>query len=245
MAARLYRPFVAAAGIRPNIACVILREREQSVDDARAQFQRWAGVLTSVAPCDPAPVVVDEGSGFDPAALDGADGLFVGGGLTPAYAAALAPAAVAVRAWLDAGRPFLGFSAGAAIAARRAIVGGWLGAGRAVCPQDSSEDLDDVTVVDGLGLVPFAVDVHCAQWGTLPRALWAVTQGLVAATVAVDEDTGVVVADDGVTVIGAGHVYLVEPAHDGVSEPAAGRVATVTQLMAGERIDTAASRFGA
>ena len=234
-AATLYRPFLAAAGARPTIACVVLRETEQSAADARALFDRWAPVLTAAAPCDPRAVVVDEGSRFDPAALDGADGLFVCGGLTPAYAAALAPAAAAVRAWLDADRPYLGFSAGSAIAADRAIVGGWRGAGRAVCPQDSAEDLDDVTVVDGLGLVPFAVDVHCAQWGTLPRAVWAVAQGLVAAAVAVDEDTAIVVTGEGVGTIGAGHAHLVRRA-----DPEAGASVTVRQVSAGEKFATPA-----
>ncbi len=81
------------------------------------------------------------------------------------------------------------FSAGAAVAARRAVVGGWLVDGVPVCPDETGEDLDEVEVRAGLGLVPFAVDVHAAQWGTLPRLVSAVARGEVPYGVAVDENT--------------------------------------------------------
>ena len=48
----------------------------------------------------------------------------------------------------------------------------------------------------GLGLVPFAVDVHATQWGTLTRLVHAVDAGLVAEGWAVDNGT-VLVAGDG------------------------------------------------
>ena len=43
--------------------------------------------------------------------------------------------------------------------------------GTEVCPEDCSEGLEEVEIRDGLGLVPFAVDVHAAQAGTLGRAV--------------------------------------------------------------------------
>ena len=65
------------------------------------------------------------------------------------------------------GRPYLGFSAGAMIAPERAIIGGYRVRGVEVCPEEASEGLGEVELREGLGLVPFAVDVHAAQAGTL------------------------------------------------------------------------------
>ncbi len=57
-------------------------------------------------------------------------------------------------------------SAGAAVAARQAIVGGWQAQrGDVVRPmlfRGASEGLDLITVQHGLNLVPFAVDVHAS-----------------------------------------------------------------------------------
>src|SRR6266508_3021854 len=50
--------------------------------------------------------------------LAGAAGVFVGGGSTPGYQQAL-------EGWRAPDLPFVGFSAGAAVASARAIVGGW------------------------------------------------------------------------------------------------------------------------
>jgi cyanophycinase len=114
-----------------------------------------------------------------PTDLDGAAGVYVAGGLTPAYRDALVDNGTD---WLAAagaaGLPYAGFSAGASVAAEHALVGGWRanhgGTEIAVCDQDFGEDLDALTVRPGLGLVPFLVDVHAAQWGTLNRLVHAV-----------------------------------------------------------------------
>jgi cyanophycinase len=98
--------------------------------DGPEQFLRSSGALQSVASCEPFPVLVPLGGTLEVALLGEADALLVCGGLTPAYGEALAPAAAAVRDWLAAGdRPYAGFSAGAAVAADRAVVGGWLDGG--------------------------------------------------------------------------------------------------------------------
>jgi cyanophycinase len=68
---------------------------------------------------------VPEGSPFDEAALDGVDGLFVGGGPTPQYHASLAGAYARIRSLVGGGMPYAGFSAGAAIAGSHAVIGGW------------------------------------------------------------------------------------------------------------------------
>jgi cyanophycinase len=210
----LYRPFLDQAGTQPVIACVVLDE-----GDGPAQFARWAGALRQVATCEPVPVLVPEGSTLALPALDGADALLVCGGLTPAYAAALAPVAAGLRAWLT-GRPYCGFSAGSAIASTRAVVGGWRDGVVPVCPEDSSEDLDQVTVVDGLGLVDLMVDVHCSQWGTLPRLITAL--GLGGSGVGIDENTVLRLVDGERSVSGLGAVHHVVVT-DGVAQVRAWR----------------------
>jgi cyanophycinase len=208
----LYAPFLSAAGSSPIVGCVVVDE-----GDGAEYFDRFATALTSCAPCRPEPVLAPLGSTVAPGFLSGFDALLVCGGLTPAYAAALAPVAGEVRAWVASGAPYAGFSAGSAVASARALVGGYLMSGRAVCPADAAEDLDPVTVVDGLGLVPFAVDVHASQWGTLGRLCAAVAGGLVASGVALDEDTAVVLEGGSATVTGSGAAHVVRPAPSGVS----------------------------
>ncbi|TNM36168.1 hypothetical protein FHP29_18440 [Nocardioides albidus] len=199
---RLLAPFVAelAGG---EAACVIVDDGE-GVD-----LDRWRGVLADAAGVR--TIVLEEGRPLTADDIAGAAGVFVAGGLTPLYAELVVPARDALAAL-----PYAGFSAGAAIAADRAIVGGWLLEGRQVAPEDAAEDLDELAVVPGLGRIDFAVDVHAAQWGTLPRAVAAVRAGLVAEARAVDEHTAVVVRDGAVEVVGAGAALQVRRAEGGV-----------------------------
>jgi len=214
VAAAVYGPFLAdgttRAGGPPAIACIVLDE-----GDGTQRFEQWSQVLTSVAACAPRPVLIPLGAVFDPARLGDADALLVGGGLTPGYADALVPAAAPIRAWLaDGDRPYAGFSAGAAIAARWAIVGGWRSGGTPVCPEDTGEDLDELTVVPGLGLTTWSVDVHCAQWGTLPRLIEVIRAGESGQGrgngLGIDENTLVIIDPDGrISVAGAGQAWMV------------------------------------
>ncbi|MFD0280040.1 hypothetical protein ACFVHB_40010 [Kitasatospora sp. NPDC127111] len=225
LAGELYGPFLAEAGPDPVVACLLLDE-----GDVPEQFERWTAALGAAAPCRPRAVPVTIGEAFDPAALDGADAVFVGGGLTPAYQAALAgPLGAALAERRQAGRPlpYAGFSAGAAIAARRAVVGGWLSGGVPVCPEETAEDLAEIEVRPGLGLLAPAVDVHAAQWGTLARLVEAVTDGRVPYGIALDENTALSVADGTGLVRGAGRAHLVRPGGDG---------ATVSSHGAGARL---------
>ncbi|MFJ9317890.1 hypothetical protein ACIRN4_27125 [Pimelobacter simplex] len=174
------------------------------VDDGEGvDLDRWRGVLADAG--EVRCVVLSAGRPLTADDVAGAAGVFVAGGLTPLYAELVVPARAAL-----APLPYAGFSAGAAIAAERALVGGWRVAGRPVCPDDAAEDLDEVTVVPGLGRVDFATDVHAAQWGTTSRALHAVTAGLVDAACAVDEHTAVVVRDGSVAVTGAGFARWID-----------------------------------
>ncbi|MGW7365660.1 Type 1 glutamine amidotransferase-like domain-containing protein [Streptomyces sp. NPDC054841] len=201
----VYGPFLAAAGTRPTVACLLIDE-----GDGAEYFSRFEKVLRRVAPCTPVPVLVPIGATLDPEALAGADALLVGGGPTPAYQDALAPVLTALPDLLAARRmPYAGFSAGAAVAARSALVGGWLSGGVPVCPADSAEDLEEIEVRPGLGLVPGAVDVHAAQWGTLPRLIEAVTRGGVGRGVAIDENTLLTVDGCRGQVSGLGRVHVV------------------------------------
>lgn len=185
----LVQRFVAEAGDRgiagDQATVNVLLVLEADDDEGVERFSR----LLSLAGARVAVRAIVEGEVFPPSAVDGADGLFVGGGLTPAYLTAFAGIGPLVRERVQEGMPYLGFSAGAAIAAERAVIGGYLIDGVAVCDEDAGEELEEVTVVDGLGLVPFAVDVHAAQWGTVSRLVAAVGGGLVDSGVAIDEHT--------------------------------------------------------
>lgn len=208
LAAPLFARFVAeaaafAAPRTPRIHLLLVLEADdtESVD-------RYSRLLPGA---DVAVHAIVEGERFDASAVRGADGLAIGGGLTPAYLDAVEPIAADIRSAAAGGAPYLGFSAGAAIAARRALVGGWLLGGVPVGDEDAGEELRELTVRDGLGLVPFTVDVHAAQWGTLTRLVAAVAAGLVEDGCAVDEHTALTVpaAPDAPTVTGVGAIWRV------------------------------------
>jgi cyanophycinase len=195
-------PFVAAVD-GGEVVCVVADEGD-GVD-----LDRWSGVLSDAASVR--HVVVSQGRPLDADDLAGAAGVFVAGGLTPLYADLVVGARSAIG-----DLPYAGFSAGSAIAADRAVVGGWRIGDLQVCSDDAGEDLDEVVPVPGLGRVPFAVDVHAAQWGTVTRALHAVRVGLVDEAWAVDEHTALVL-DGGVpSVVGVGAAHHLVRDGDGV-----------------------------
>lgn len=205
---------VRAAGsgrMVPRIGVLIV------VDDGTPSEEYRIGYpesLRAVGACEPVVTVVASGEVFEAAVLTDIDALVVGGGLPLAYLDAVEPLVEEIRLLVADGLPYLGYSAGAMIAADRAVVGGWRINGIPVCPQETAEDLDELTVAEGLGLVDLAVDVHAAQWGTLSRLVAATEAGLVDGGVAIDEDTAMIVSDDGFAVVGAGSVWQVldEPA---------------------------------
>jgi cyanophycinase len=206
LARPLYGPFVEAAAARadgtPRILLVVMGTDPESLD----YHEKYVHALGLVGGHVLHVERVTEGTPFDESALDGVDGLFVGGGPTPEYHASLAGAYPRIRALVSGGVPYAGFSAGAAIAGSHAVIGGWRLDGRPVCPEDSNEDLDAVAVVEGIGLVTGAVDVHAAQWGNVSRLVAAVEAGLVPHGVAIDEGTTL---GPGGRVVGAGHVWHV------------------------------------
>jgi cyanophycinase len=219
--AALAAPFVteatAAAGTdEPVIAVLLVLEPDDDTSEERFRSVLIAGGASFTG------IRVDailEGERFAAAAVDGAHGIFIGGGLTPAYHDAVMEIADAIRARVAAGAAYAGFSAGAVIAASRAIVGGYRLHGAEVSPEDAGEELDELEVRDGLGLVPMSIDVHAAQWGTLGRLVAAVAADLTPAGAAIDEHTALVVGVGGAAeaaVHGDGHVWHVERLRAGV-----------------------------
>jgi cyanophycinase len=210
--------FVRAAAGGPIVAFV-LDEGDATEPD------RWTGALRLAGAHQARAVVVSPER--PPAASDlaGASGVYVAGGWTPGYDAAFVAAGTD---WLPRDLPYAGFSAGAAIAAAAAIVGGYRRAddGRPVCAEEAGEDLEELTVRPGLGLVPFAVDVHATQWGTLTRLAHAVDAGLVAEGWAIDEGTVLVAGDGAPRVEGLGSAYRVARESERLSVTVARPVAT-------------------
>ncbi|MFJ4689976.1 hypothetical protein [Streptomyces sp. NPDC088766] len=209
----VYAPFLRAASAAvPRVLCVLVDEGEGA-----GLFARYDTLLRKAGDCAPVPLLLPLGEPFEPGALTAdVDALLVCGGLTPAYQEAFAGSRDALPALLaERGVPYAGYSAGAAIAARDAVVGGWLADGVAVCPPDTAEDLEEIEVRPGLGLVPFGVDVHAAQWGTLARLAAVVAGGRLAHGVAVDENTVVRVVGGRAQVSGVGRAHSVRPAPGG------------------------------
>ncbi|WP_400993838.1 peptidase S51 [Agromyces sp. GXQ0307] len=220
-AASVYGPFLdeaaEAAGRvgadRARIAVLLVAPEDEAAELAA----RWRRVLESVADVDAAVALVDERGAFEVTALAGAHGVVVGGGLTPAYRRAVEPIAAELRRRAAAGEPYLGFSAGAAIASDTALLGGWRIGGVPVAPEEAGENLDEVTVEAGIGLVDLTIDCHAAQWGTLTRLIAATEARLVDGGIAIDEDTLFSIGAAGLRVAGAGSVWSVTSDGDGVS----------------------------
>lgn len=207
------RECASRGGGRPKVGLLLMGDDEEALE----YHQRYVRALDLAG--EPHELVitrVPEGSPGGPDAVEELDGLFVGGGPTPEYHASLAPLYARITELVGEGLPYLGFSAGAAIAARRAVIGGWRIGGVAVTPEDNNEGLDEVTVVDGIGLVDLAVDVHACQWGTLSRLVGAVETGLVTEGLAVDESTVLIVDGSTWEVRGEGRVRRVVRRDDGV-----------------------------
>lgn len=203
-----------AAGRAPAIALLLALE---AGDDT--SVERFRGVLVAAgAASDEIRVhAIVEGESFTDAVIE-TDAVFVGGGLTPAYLDAVRGIRGAIRERVAGGMPYAGFSAGAAIAAGPALVGGYRVHGVEVVSADAGEELDAVEVRPGLGLLDFAVDVHAAQWGTLSRLVAAVDAGLVTDGVAIDENTALVISAQAPPVVrGGGQVWRVESAASGVN----------------------------
>ncbi|GAA0996405.1 Type 1 glutamine amidotransferase-like domain-containing protein [Subtercola frigoramans] len=221
----VYREFLSESAERalqagrlegPRIALVLVRD-----GDGPEKYAALLASLELLTELQPVPVLIAEGETVSPTQLADVDGILVWGGLTPAYRDSLDPAFGEIRRQVSSGVPYLGFSAGAAIAADRALLGGWKIGEVEVSPHDAAEDLEEITMGEGIGLIDLAVDVHAAQWGTLSRLVAATEAGLVESGIAIDEHTALVIGEGPLRVVGRGSVWTVTTEGGGV------RVATM------------------
>lgn len=205
----------AARKEQPNeLALVIAEEEETAVQES---WHAYSSIFTAVGvprgKLIPLIVSPTNPLTYEMVAQTKPSGLFVCGGMTPTYHQAICAEPSWTDYLQDAGIPYGGTSAGAAIAAAQAILGGWRdardGQMREILFMGAGEGIDPLTVRSGLGLVPFAVDVHASQMGTLTRLVHAVESGLVAEGWAIDENTMLVVDGRTVRIHGQGHGYRV------------------------------------
>lgn len=190
----------------PKVAVIVVRD-----GDGIEHADRLLAEIAHAGEIDPVVTSLIEGIAAPSGLLGDVDGIIIGGGLTPAYLDSLSGIFDEIRDRVADGVPYLGFSAGAMIAPDHALIGGWRIGGVAVCAEVTAEELDEVTIVEGIGLIDVTVDVHTAQWGTLSRLVAATSAGLTEGGVAIDESTTLIVSDDGFEVVGSGSVWRVTP----------------------------------
>ncbi|HSP76850.1 MAG TPA: Type 1 glutamine amidotransferase-like domain-containing protein [Cryobacterium sp.] len=217
--AAVFGPFLAEATARgaasgraePRLAILAVR-----AEDGAEHAANLVAAVSAAGEFEPKITVVAPGDVFALTAVSEADGILVGGGATPAYLAAVAPIFGEVRRQVAAGIPYLGFSAGAMIAAERALIGGWRMGGVEVSGEHAAEGLDEIAIEPGIGLLDVTVEVHAAQWGTLSRLVAATEAGLIDGGLAIDENTALVVGEGALSVVGAGSVWRVSQTDGGV-----------------------------
>ncbi|TFD48956.1 peptidase S51 [Cryobacterium frigoriphilum] len=218
--ASVYGPFLGEAAARaaasgrdePRIAVITVGDGA----GVTAHGDELATALAAAGPVDVLATALARGDLASLLAVADVDGILVGGGVTPDYLTALLPIAGEIRRQVSAGIPYLGFSAGAMIAAERALVGGWQIGGVEVSPADGSEGLDEVTVLPGIGLLDVTVEVHAAQRGNLSRLIAATEAGLIEGGLAIDENSALVIGEGALAVVGSGSVWRVSQAEGGV-----------------------------
>jgi cyanophycinase len=202
---------VAEGRVAPRVAIIAVRD-----GDAADHAEKLGTALSAGGLFEAVTTALSLEGRVEQAAITDVDGIVIGGGLTPAYLQAVLPVAEEIRRQVTDGVPYLGFSAGAMIAAERAIIGGWQIGGVPVSPADSSEGIDEVTIEQGVGLLDVTVDVHAAQWGTLSRLVAATEAGLVEGGLAIDESTALIIGEGTLSAVGAGSVWRVSQVDRGV-----------------------------
>ena len=223
----VYGPFVAETlqrareRARATARVGVLQLYDRQVEDGTAKLAQFADILRGLGEVTVVPFLVAEGGRLPAgvvADLEDLDGLLVAGGPTPAYLHAVEPVAAGIRGLvLEDRAPYLGFSAGAAIASVTAVTGGWRCGDLVIARADASEGLDQLTTAAGLGLVALGVDAHAAQWGNLTRLATAVARGALDEAVAIDEDTVCIVDGDEVRTVGAGQAWWLSRSGDAIT----------------------------
>ena len=184
-----YDEFVAAArargGDRIAVALLGSRMRRQALDMyADPITERFPEAHRTVWLIDE-----DEGAIVWPENPENLAGIVVAGGWTPGYLDALAQQRELLVRLVRSGIPYLGYSAGAAITARHAVVGGWKHQGRQVAPELAGEGSTEMVIRDGLGLIGPAVETHADTHSIVTRAIAALQIGPMSSVVAIDEGT--------------------------------------------------------
>lgn len=216
--------FIAAcsAGERCSLLLVVV---EETLDQAKESFAAYQAIFKActIPPDSIYSLLVTPNNQLTADRLAEIDptGLFVCGGTTPLYHQLLCEGNTLKSFINEKGIPYGGTSAGAAIAAQPALLGGWRSTrhetSREMLFVGASEGLGEITLKPGLELVPFTVDVHASQMGTLTRLIHAVELGLTAEGWAIDENTVLQINKGNLAVYGEGHVYRVwRNAHGGV-----------------------------
>lgn len=209
----VFRPFLDEATQRateagrldgPRVAIVLVRD-----GDGPEKFVELSAVFGTLGKIDPIAVLAPEGAPIDQSLLVDLDGLVVWGGLVPAYRESLASSFAAIRALVESGVPYFGMSAGAAVVSDGALIGGWKIGEVQVCPVDAAQEIEQVTVVEGIGLIDTTIDVHAAQWGTVARLIAATEAAVVDGGLAIDEHTALIVGESSLRVVGSGSVWSV------------------------------------
>ena len=218
---RFFEDARARAGRTARVVCVLWSETLEEGERWHDEYLRDLGRYDA----DVSIVQLTAERQLQGSDLADADAIFIGGGHTPGYHAAVMPLADTVRGLVASGVPYGGFSAGAMIAGDTALLGGWRVGGVPVTPERNSERLDELTVDAGLGLVDLVVDVHAAQEGTLSRAVAMVDAGFTEQAVAIDEKTSLIVSPGGLEVAGEGNVWAAQAGENG----------TRVTVLAGER----------
>lgn len=188
----------------PRLAIVLVRD-----GDGPEKFVELSAVFGTLGKVDPIAVLAPEGAPIDASLFDDVDGIVVWGGLVPAYRDSLAGAFETIRTRVSAGVPYFGFSAGAALASEAALLGGWKIGEVQICPPEAAEEIEQVTLSEGIGLLDTTVEVHAAQWGTVGRLIAATEAGVADGGVAIDEHTVLIAGADGLKVTGSGSVWSV------------------------------------
>lgn len=150
----------------------------------------------------------DEGPIEWPADPDGLAGIVVAGGWTPGYLDALSSYRDLLARLIRGGVPYLGFSAGAMIVAKHAIVGGWRYHGRQVAPEVVGEGSTELVIRDGLGLIGPSIEARADTHTVLARAIAAMEAGSMNTVAAIDDATCLLVdtASGQTRVLGLGRV---------------------------------------
>ena len=138
----VFGPFLAECGKNagrssPKVRLVVMGTDSES----REYHERYVAALALAGEHELLVTRVPFGEACPAETLEGIDDLLVGGGPTPEYHQALSPLYSRIRDLVTGGLPYAGFSAGAALGATTAIIGGWRVNDVAVCPDDAVHSL--------------------------------------------------------------------------------------------------------